>query len=87
MFARDEKIVSTTSFVQGPRSQRSKWTALGLVALLASVFAVVFHANFINGKFLSAILSSHSGVAKLCPQLNALYPESHAQLYKNLGRN
>jgi Gly-Xaa carboxypeptidase len=60
--------------------------ALKLVALLATVFAVAFlHTNFLNVKFLSAMSSSH-GVAKLCPQSDALYPESHAQLWKSLGR-
>jgi len=61
---------------------------LGLVALLASVFAVVFlHADILHGKFLSEILSSHNGVAELCPQSDALYPESHAQLWKSLGHD
>jgi hypothetical protein len=62
--------------------------ALGLVALLASVFAVVFlcaHIPYDN--FLSAILSSHNGAAKLCPQSDALYPESRAQLWKSLGHD
>ncbi|KAN0115631.1 carboxypeptidase S [Russula decolorans] len=88
MLARDEKDILTTPFVQAPRYRRSKWTALGLVALLASVFAVVFlHADIPYDNCLSAILSSHNGVAKLCPQSGALYPESHAQLWKSLGHD
>jgi hypothetical protein len=74
--------------LQAPRYQRSKWRALGLVALLASVFAVGFlHADILHDKDLFAILSSHNGVAKLCPQSDALYPESHAQLWKSLGHD
>jgi hypothetical protein len=90
MAARDEKYILITPFVQAPRYHRSKWTlaALGLVALLASGFAVVFlHADIAHDKFLSAILSSHNGIAKLCPQSDALYPESHAQLWKGLGHD
>jgi hypothetical protein len=60
------------------RSPRSKLAALGLVALLASVFAMMFlHA-------LSTVLLGYSGgrggVANLCPQSDVLYPESHTQL-------
>ncbi|KAH9987512.1 hypothetical protein BJV77DRAFT_1070481 [Russula vinacea] len=70
-----------------PRSKRSKWTTLKLVALLATIIAVAFlHDNFPYGKLLSAISLSH-GVAKLCPQADALYPESHARLWKSLGRD
>ena len=88
MAARDEKYILATPFVQAPRYQRSKWTALGFVALLASVFVVVFlHADILYGKFLTAILLSHNGVAELCPQSDALYPESHAQLWKSLGHD
>jgi hypothetical protein len=78
MAARDEKDILQWG---APRYQRSKWTVLGLVALLASVFAVVFlHADILYG-------SSHNGVAKLCAQSDALYPESHAQLWKSLGHD
>jgi hypothetical protein len=88
MAVRDEKDILTTPFVQAPRYQRSKWTALGLVALLASVFTVVFlHPDILHDKFLSAILLRHNGVAKLCSQSDALYPESHAQLWKSLGHD
>ena len=88
MAARDEKDILMAPFVQAPRYHRSKWTALGLVALLASGFAVVFlHADIAYDKFLSAILSSHNGIAELCPQSDALYPESHAQLWKGLGHD
>jgi hypothetical protein len=84
MAARDEKYI-----LQAPRHRRSKWTALGLAALLASVFAVVFlHPDIFHDKLLSAIiLSAHNGVAKLCAQPDPLYPESHAQLWKNLGHD
>ena len=86
-----EKDILTTHFVQAPRYQRSRWTALGLVALLASVFAVVpvfLHDDILYYKFLSAILSSsQNGVEKLCPQSGALYPEGHTQLWKGLGRD
>ena len=88
MAARDEKDILTTPFVQTPRYQRSKRTALRLVALFASVFAVVFlYADILYDNFLSAIPSSHNGVAKLCPQSDALYPESHAHLWKCLGHD
>ncbi len=90
MVARDKKAILTTPFVpvQASHQRRSKWTALGLVALLASIFAVVFlHPYFINDNFLSTILSSHNAVAKLCPQSDALYPESHEELWKTLGRD
>jgi hypothetical protein len=84
MPARDEKHI-----LQAPRYyQRSKWAALALVSLLASTFAVVFlHAYNPHDKFLSALISTHNGVAKLCPQSDALYPESHAQLWKSLGHD
>jgi len=90
MVARDKKVILTTSFVpvQASHQRRSKWTALGLVTLLGSIFAVVFlHPYFLNDKLLSVILSDHSGVADLCPQSNALYPESHEELWKSLGRD
>ncbi|KAI0281094.1 hypothetical protein BGY98DRAFT_1095042 [Russula aff. rugulosa BPL654] len=78
MAARDEKDILQWG---APRYQRSKWTVLGLVALLASVFAVVFlHADILYG-------SSHNGVAKLCAQSDALYPENHARLWKSLGHD
>ena len=89
MVASNEKVdlLTTALVVQAPRPKRFKWTALKLVALLATVFAVAFlHANFLDGKFLSVVSSSH-GMAKLCPQSDVLYPESHAQLWKNLGRD
>jgi len=88
MAARDEKEILTTPFVQTPRYQRPKWTALRLVVLFASIFAVVFfYAGILYDNLLSAILSSHNGVAKLCPQSDALYPESHAHLWKCLGHD
>jgi Gly-Xaa carboxypeptidase len=88
MAARDEKDILTTPFVQAPRYQRSKWTVLGLVALLASVSTVAFlRADILHDELLSAILSSHNGVAKLCPQSDALYPESHSQLWRCLGHD
>jgi hypothetical protein len=89
MVASNEKgdILTTALVVQAPRSKRSKWTALKLVTLLATGFAVAFlHANFLDLKFLSVISLSH-GTAKLCPQSAALYPESHAQLWMSLGRD
>ncbi len=66
------------------RSPRSKLAALGLVALLASVFAMTFlHA-------LSTVLLGYGGgrgrVANFCPQSDVLYPEGHVQLWKSLGR-
>ena len=88
MAASGEKVDIMTSalLVQAPRSRRSKWTTLRLVALFASVFAVAFlRVGSLNTKLLSAISSSH-GVAKLCPQSDTLYPESHAQLWDSLGR-
>jgi Gly-Xaa carboxypeptidase len=87
MASSDEKVDFLTGapVVRAPRSKRSKWTALGLVALLATVFAVAFlHADFLYGKFLSATSLTHT-VAKLCPQSDALYPENNAQLWDSLG--
>ena len=84
-----EKVDSLTNalVVQAPRSRRSKWTTLGLVVLLASVFTVAsLRAGFLSGKLSSAMSLSHS-VTKLCPQSDALYPESHAQLWDSLGRD
>ena len=89
MVASGEKvgILTNALIVQAPRSKRTKWTTIGVVVLLASAFAVAFlHVNFLKGDFLYAISLSH-GVAKLCPQSDALYPESHAQLWKSLGRD
>ena len=88
MAASGEKadILTSALVVQAPRSRKSKWTILGLVALLASVIAVAFlRDDSLNAKLLSAISLSH-GVSKLCPQSDALYPESHAQLWDSLGR-
>lgn len=83
MAARDEKYI-----LQAPRYRRSKWAALGLVALLASVFTVVFlRADVFHDKLLSAILSTHKRVASLCAQQDPLYPESHAQLWQSLGHD
>ena len=79
-------ILTTALVVQAPRSRRSRWATLTLVALFAGLFAVAFlRDNFPYGEVLSAISLSH-GVAKLCPQADALYPESHARLWKSLGR-
>ena len=89
MAASGEKVDILTSalLVQGSRSRRSKWTTLGLVVLLASVFTVAsLRAGFLSGKLSSAMSLSH-GVAKLCPQSDALYPKSHAQLWDSLGRD
>ena len=89
MAASSEKVDILTSalLVQAPRSRRSKWTTLGLVALLASIFTVAFlRAGSLSRKLLFAMSLSHS-VAKLCPQSDALYPESHAQLWDSLGRD
>ena len=71
--------------VQAPRSKTSKWTSLGLVALLATGLAVAFfHADLLHDKSLSAISLTH-GVANFCPQADALYPKSNALLWDSLG--
>ena len=88
MAASGEKVDILTSalVVQAPRSRRSRWTTLRLVALFAIVFAVAFlRAGSLSGTLLSAMSLSH-GAAKLCPQSDALYPESHALLWDSLGR-
>ena len=90
MAASGEKVDILTSalVVRAPRSRKSKWTTLGFVALLASVFAVAFlRYDSLNAKLLSATISLSHGVAKLCPQSDALYPQSHAQLWDSLGRD
>lgn len=103
MIASGEKsILITAPVVQARRpcrfqTRRSKWswTAVGFVALLASIFAVAFFLHAYLLEFLSmAVLllgrTSNGGgtAAKLCPQSDVLYPEeSHAQLWKSLGRD
>ncbi|KAH9975658.1 carboxypeptidase S [Russula compacta] len=90
MVAWDEKADITTAAVltQAPRPQKSKWRLLGLVALLASVFAVAsLYAYLPEAPRALFFGHHHRGNAQLCPQSDALYPELHAQLWKSLGRN
>jgi hypothetical protein len=85
-----EKVDNQTAtvVVHTPRPQKSKWRVLGLVALLASVFAVAARyadPSTSTRSFLSTTLFGHHGGAKLCPQSDVLYPERHAQLWRSLG--
>ncbi len=81
---------------------KCQWTAVGfVVALLAgSIFAMAFFSHDyllqVNSELLSAgLLLGHTGnsgggtvtATKLCPQSDAFYPESHAQLWVSLGRD
>lgn len=94
MVASGGKGILMTASVQAPtwrpcrfETRASKWMAVGFVALLAMTF---LHA-YLLGKFLSAALLDHTGngdgTAKICPQSDVLYPESHALLWKGLGRD
>jgi hypothetical protein len=48
--------------------------------------AFLRRAHPLHGKSLSAVLMlGHTD--KICPQSDVLYPESHAQLWKSLGRD
>ena len=95
MVARGEKpdILTAALVMQAPRPKKSKWRLFGLVALLASVFALAsLYADFpgaARALFSSAIrlCHRHRGDAKLCPQSDPLYPERHGQLWKSLGRD
>ncbi|KAH9975657.1 carboxypeptidase S [Russula compacta] len=90
MVARGEKadFITAPLVVQAPRPQKSKWRLLGLVALLASVFAVASLYAYLPEAPRALFLGHlHCGDANLCPQSDALYPELHAQLWKSLGRN
>jgi len=90
MVPKSEKVDILTPPVvwHAPRTQKFKWRVLGFVALLASVLAVAssHHAN-LSSALLSAIRLGHHTRAELCPQSDILYPERHAQLWKNLGRS
>jgi hypothetical protein len=88
MVGGDEKVDNQTAtvLVHSPHPQKSKWRVLGLVALLASVFAVAArYADPSARPFLSTTPFDHRGGAKLCPQSDVLYPEHHAQLWRSLG--
>ncbi|KAH9975656.1 hypothetical protein BJV74DRAFT_178104 [Russula compacta] len=97
MVAMDEKmdILMTAVLGQPRRSPRPNWGVLGVgvIALLASVFAVAsIYADLpgIARVLFSSVLRlrhRHRGDAELCPQSDALYPERHAQLWKSLGRD
>ena len=95
------------SLPEGPTrprpTRRSKWTAVGFVTLLASIFAMAFlhDAYLLYYGFLSVVLLGHTGSGgggrmaeaklklKLCHKSAVLYPESNsrAQLWKSLGRD
>jgi len=91
MAAKDEKVdhlLPTAVLVQAPCPQRSKWWALGFIALLASAISVASrYVDPHNGQFPLAVQSSQFEVANTCPQSNVLYPGKHAQLWENLGHN
>ncbi|KAH9962677.1 carboxypeptidase S [Russula dissimulans] len=78
-------ILTPPVVLSAPRRQKSKWRVLGFVALLASVFAVASHYANHSSVLLSAVRWDHHTRAKLCPQSDILYPERHAQLWKDLG--
>ncbi|KAI9510035.1 hypothetical protein F5148DRAFT_977310 [Russula earlei] len=85
MISKSEKvdILPADLPVKAPCRQNSKWRVLGLVTLLASVFAAAScFANLPN-----TIRLAHRAGAKPCPQSDALYPELHAQLWKSLGHD
>src|SRR5579863_1650157 len=91
MVPRNEKVDVLTAplFVQDPRPRKSKWRALGLVALLAAVLISALHYvdPSSSSAFLSAIGLDHRVAAKLCPQSSALYPKHHEQVWKSLGHD
>lgn len=79
-----------------PRLKKSKWRPLRLVALLGSIFAVASlypdlpeaaRALFFGAVGLRHPYHHSGAAAELCPQSDALYPDSHAELWKSLGRN
>src|SRR5579863_10015088 len=60
---------------------------LGALLLSVFVFAVTWHyADFLGVLFSSATRSGHHGGVKVCPQVDALYPERHKELWRSLGR-
>ena len=84
MAAKDEKVdhlLPTAVLVQAPCPQRSKWRALGFIALLASAISTA--SRYVD-QFPLAMQSSQFEVANTCPQSNVLYPGKHAQLWENL---
>ena len=91
MAAKDEKLdhlLPAAVLVQAPCSQRSKWRALGLIALLASAYSVVSrYVDPHSRQFSFAMQSSQFEVEDTCPQSNALYPGKHAQLWEGLGHD
>lgn len=81
-------LLPTSVFVRGPRPQRSKWWALGLIALLAGAFSVASrYVDPHSGPVQFAMQSSQFKVEDTCPQSNALYPGQHAQLWESLGHD
>lgn len=91
MIARIEKPdgLTTAVLAQAPpsRPQRSSLRVVGLGALLLSVFVSWHHADLLlSVLFLSATRLGRHGGVRVCPQADALYPESHVELWRSLGR-
>jgi hypothetical protein len=89
MVANCEKVdILTTALVMpAKRSKKSKWTAFGLFALLAGLSTATFLHSNLHGPRMSFVMPLNYRVAKLCPQSDVLYPESHVQLWKSLGHD
>lgn len=80
-----DHLLSATALVQAQFPQRSKWRALGLIALIASALSVLSrYVDYHSRPFSIVIKSSQPNT---CPQSNALYPGQHAQLWETLGHD
>jgi hypothetical protein len=93
MIAKFEKQddLTTAVLAQALRPQRSKFRVVGLGTLLLSVFLFAVARHYadllLSVLFLSATRWGHDGGLKVCPQVDALYPERRAELWRSLGRD
>lgn len=83
-------LLPPAACVKEIRPRKSKWKALGLTALLA--FAIMLHyTDHGLSPYPSRLGLGHLGHQDVdlssCPQLDALNPDRHAQLWESLGND